>query len=70
MIELKKFRHSKGLSQEKIARTLDITVSYYSQIERGYVPFSREFILKMKRTFPEIDINKIFFTDETINNYR
>jgi len=69
MQKLKEFRQNKKLSQEKMARKLDITFSYYSQVERGHVPFSREFILKMKRTFPEIDINDMFFNDDVINNY-
>jgi Predicted transcriptional regulators len=69
MNELKRFRQSKGMSQEKMARTLDITLSYYAQVERGVALFSREFILKMKRAFPELDINDVFFNDDVINDY-
>ncbi len=67
MTKLKQFRVTEGLSQEKMARKLNITLSYYSQIERGYIPASRAFMVLMKRHFPSIDINDIFFNDEVLD---
>lgn len=64
MEKLKKFRLSKGLSQEAMARSMGITLSYYSQVERGAANFSRAFVEKLKHAYPEIDINDIFFAAE------
>ena len=63
MQKLKDFRISKGLSQEKLARKMDITLSYYSQVERGKVPPARIFMEKLKQCFPEILIGKMFFNE-------
>lgn len=64
MNKLKKFRLSKGISQEAMARSMGITLSYYSQVERGVANFSRAFVEKLKKAFPEIDVNDVFFNSE------
>jgi transcriptional regulator with XRE-family HTH domain len=60
---LKEFRLKAGLSQEGIARKMNVTVSYYSQIERGLVNAGRGFMLRLKAAFPDACIDEIFFTD-------
>ena len=60
MSELKQLRLLKGLSQERMARMIDVSTFTYAKIERGAAP-SRIFIEKTKRAFPEIDINSVFF---------
>lgn len=61
-MNLKKFRESKNLSQEKFAHAIGFTLSLVSKIERGEVKASRNFIEKVKSKYPEIDITEIFFT--------
>ena len=63
MNKIKSFRQSKKLSQERLARIIDVTLATYSKIERGKAP-SRIFIEKTKKAFPEIDINDMFFAEE------
>jgi len=62
MKRLKQFRLSKELSQEKLARLMDVTLSYYSQVEREIIPASRRFMQKFKNLYPEISIDEMFFS--------
>lgn len=64
MIALKKFRKSKGLSQEEFAKAIGFTLSMTAKIETGKVKPSRNFMEKVKKAFPEVDINEIFFANE------
>lgn len=61
MINLKDFRISKGLSQEHMAREIDVTLATYSRVERGKSPASHVFIRKIKNAFPEIRVGEMFF---------
>ena len=61
-MKLKELRASKGLSQERMARIIDVSTITYASIERGKAP-SRIFIEKTKAAFPEIDINDMFFSN-------
>lgn len=60
-MKLKEFRQSKQLSQEAFAREIGFTLSMYSKVESGRVKPSRNFMEKVKKSFPEIDINVVFF---------
>jgi len=58
--ELKKLRGNK--TQEQFATELGISISLYEKYERGEREFSKNFIKKLKRIFPDVDTN-IFFRD-------
>ncbi|WP_297520453.1 helix-turn-helix transcriptional regulator [uncultured Clostridium sp.] len=57
------FRNDLGSSQKEIARKLGITYSFYSKIETGERRPSYNFLNKFKKTFPNADIDKIFFAN-------
>ena len=61
MSKIKQVRISKNLTQEKLARMMDITLAYYSQVEREVAQPSRSFMQKFKKIFPEISIDEMFF---------
>ena len=63
MQRLKEFRVSTGLSMCKMARILDVSLSFYEKIERAHIQPSRAFMQKMKRAFPDINIDSVFFSD-------
>lgn len=63
MKKLKDFRESKGLSQEAFARAIGFTLSMTAKVESGAVKPSRNFMEKVKKAFPEVDINNIFFAN-------
>ena len=63
MEHLRNFRADKGLSQEGVARAMGITLSYYAQVERGRVRASMSFMQKLKKIFPDISIDKVFFSE-------
>ena len=61
MIRLKEFRKEKGLSQEAMAKKLNITHSMYEKVEGGRANASAAFMKRLKDAFPEISIDFIFF---------
>lgn len=67
---LKSFRESKGLTQEQTARKMNVTLSYYTQVERGAIFASRTFMAKLKLVFPDIPIDEIFFGEKPMLTYR
>ncbi len=60
--KLKAFREKQHLTQESMAKTLDITVIHYKSIEYGYRNPSFELLKKMKKIFPTLNVDKIFLT--------
>jgi len=58
---LKEFRKSTGLSQENIARKMGVSLSMYEKVERGNASVSRGFMQKLKKTFPSVSIDAMFF---------
>lgn len=58
--ELIKYRKKLKKSQENMAKTLDISVSFYKQIEYEYRNPSLEMLKKFHTTFPNANIVKIF----------
>ncbi|MFQ6794706.1 MAG: helix-turn-helix domain-containing protein [Thomasclavelia sp.] len=60
-MELKSFRKSKKLNKKEMALLLGISPSYYYKIESGYQNPSYEFLSKLKKKFPEINMDEMFF---------
>ena len=67
MEKLREFRKEKGLSQEKMAKTLDITLSMYEKVESGRTGASAAFMRRLKTAFPEVNIDLIFFDTDSNN---
>lgn len=67
MCELKEFRKQKGLSQEKMASELGVSLSMYAKVEQGAAKAGRNFMEKIKRKYPEASIDHIFFTMNSNN---
>ena len=61
MSRLREFRKEKGLSQEKMAKILDITLSMYEKVEGGRAGASAAFMRRLKNAFPEVNIDTLFF---------
>ena len=61
MSRLREFRKEKGLSQEKMAKILDITLSMYEKVEGGRAGASAAFMRRLKKAFPEVNIDSLFF---------
>ena len=63
LLEMKEFRKAHGLTLEKLARQLNFSLSYVSQVENGHAAPAYGFIRRFKSLYPEISIDKIFFSD-------
>ncbi len=63
MKRLKEFRKEKGLSQEAMAKKLNITHSMYEKVEAGRAGASAAFMKRIKEAFPEASIDFLFFTN-------
>ena len=61
MQRLKQFRKEKGLSQEKMASALGITLSMYEKVESGRTGCSAAFMKRLKAAYPDADIDFLFF---------
>lgn len=60
MKALKEFRQSLGLTTTEIAEKIQVSKSLYEKVELGFRMPSRNFIQKVKKTYPQFDTN-IFF---------
>ena len=67
LINLKNLRKEKKLSQEKMANLLGITVSMYEKVENGRTGASASFMKRLKKVFPDADIDLIFFSTNSNN---
>lgn len=65
MERLKEFRKSKKMTQEGMAEKIGVTLSMYEKVERGSVNASAAFMRRLKESFPDIDINFIFFESDS-----
>ena len=61
MDALRQFRHSTGLSQEKMAQRMGISYSMYHKVECGQAKASRGFMDRFKEQFPFASMDAIFF---------
>ena len=57
---LKEFRISLGYTIQQIAISMGVSKSLYEKVEMGFRKPSSSFISKLKKTYPQFDIN-IFF---------
>ena len=60
-MKLKEFRQSKGLSQEAFAQKIGVSYSMLVKVENNKANASKNFMDKVKRIYPDISIDKIFF---------
>lgn len=60
-IQLKSLRKQLGLSQRKMADSMGVSLSMYEKVERGNKKASRNFMESLKRKYPQIIIDDIFF---------
>lgn len=60
MEALKNFRKSLKLTVQEFANKIDVSKSLYEKVESGVRKPSREFTTKLKKEFPDFDVN-IFF---------
>ena len=65
MEKLREFRKEKGLSQEKMAKILNITLSMYEKVESGRTGASAAFMRRLKKAFPDANIDFLFFADDS-----
>lgn len=61
MNELKKIRERLGLNQKEMAEHIGVSASYYYKVESRSQNPSYEFLKKIKKVFPNISIDKVFF---------
>lgn len=60
--KLQEFRQKHKLTQEQMAKQLEITVSHYKAIEYGQRNPSFELMERLKSCFPKMNIDKIFLS--------
>jgi transcriptional regulator with XRE-family HTH domain len=60
MNKIKKIRIDRGYTMQEFADVLEVSKSLIEKLETGNKKTSRSFLEKLKKVFPEIDIN-IFF---------
>lgn len=61
MNQLKEFRKSLKLDQISIAKEIGVSFSYYSKVESGFQNPSYSFLLKLKKRYPQVNIDMMFF---------
>lgn len=62
METLKDFRNSLGLTIQEFASSIKVSKSLYEKVESGARKPSREFTTKLKRKYPQFDVNVFFAT--------
>ena len=65
MEKLRTFRKEKGLTQDEMAKKLDITLSMYEKVECGRAGASAAFMRRLKAAFPDANIDLLFFADNS-----
>ena len=63
MENLKKFRISTNLTIQGFANSIGVSKSLYEKVESGNRKPSRKFITKLKRKYPQFDVNILFTTE-------
>lgn len=58
--ELQNFREQQNLTRSEMAKKLELSKSMYEKIELGFRNPSYNFLLKLKNSFPDFDINLLF----------
>jgi DNA-binding XRE family transcriptional regulator len=62
MASIKDFRTEKALTQEHMARKMDVSIGTYCCVERGSRIAGRTFLDKFVKAFPCADIVELFFS--------
>ena len=62
---IRRFRLLKGLTQERMARVIDVTLTTYTKAEKSGIA-GRIFIEKMLAAFPEDDVISLFYPRRNI----
>lgn len=60
-MNLKEFRKMNNLKEKEMADAIGVSSSFYYKVESGQQNPSYSFLVKLKRAFPEIVIDEIFF---------
>lgn len=60
-MSLKEFRLQKNLEQKQIAKEIGVSASYYCKVEQGVRNPSYMFMSKLKKRFPDVNIDEMFF---------
>lgn len=60
---LARFVKSKGLKQKEFAEIMGISANMSSRYLSGSADISGEFIVKLSKAFPEMDLNNIFASE-------
>ena len=60
---LKQFRERTGLDMKAFADAIGMSYSTYAKIEEGYRNMSYGLLVKIKKKFPDADINELIFTE-------
>lgn len=58
---LKELRKFIKLNQKQMAEKIGVSASYYYKLESGIQSPSYEFLVKVKKAFPKISIDEVFF---------
>lgn len=61
-MKLKEFRQSKGMSQEHFAVKIGVSYSMLVKVENGKANASKNFMDKIKKVYPDISIDEVFFS--------
>ena len=61
MEQIKQFRNSLNLTIKEFSKAIGVSKSLQEKIEMGNRKPSREYLEKLKKKFPQFDVN-IFFT--------
>lgn len=60
------FRKENELTQEQMAKELNVTVAHYKAVEYGIRNPSFEFMERLKLRFPKSNIDKIFYSKSSL----
>lgn len=61
---LRDFREGKGLTQRTMSEKLRVSISYYQKIEAGFCSPGSRFLMTLRSTFQDFDVNRLL--DEKI----
>ena len=64
---LREFRKEKGISQDRMAKELGITLSMYEKVESGRASASAAFMRRIKNRYPDANIDLLFFSADSNN---
>lgn len=60
-VELKRMRKELKLTQKSMAKSMGVSLSMYEKVERGHKKASRNFMESLKKKYPEVIIDEVFF---------